>query len=142
MGESVLEVGCGRGYLAGLLSNNYRVTASDLMASSNLRSKYPQVQFVEANIQSLPFKKSQFDTVVCTHTLEHVQDIFTALIELRRVTKKRLIIVVPKQRPYRYTFNLHLHFFPYAWSVRSVFGHRPTSKLEDAGGDWFYIENN
>jgi hypothetical protein len=42
----------------------------------------------------------------------HVQDAHAALEELRCVAKRRLIVVLPKQRPYRYTFDLHLRFFP------------------------------
>ena len=140
VGSTVLEVGCGRGFLAGKLSKEYSVTACDIVVEKNLPEKYKKVKFIEANVQDLPFKKSEFDTVVCTHTLEHVQDVHQALEELRRVTKKRLILVVPNQRPYRYTFNLHLHFFPYKWSLLALLGARTDSVLEDLG-DWFYYEN-
>ena len=34
------------------------------------------------------------------------------MAELRRVTRRRLLIVVPCQRYYRYTIDYHLHFFP------------------------------
>jgi ubiquinone/menaquinone biosynthesis C-methylase UbiE len=139
-GSTVLEAGCGRGFLADKLSQKYSVTACDIVIEDGLSRKYQKVKFVEANIEDLPFKTGEFDTVVCTHTLEHVRNIQKALQELRRVAKKRLIIVVPKQRPYRYTFNLHLHFFPYRWSLFAILGHRSNSRLEDLG-DWFYYEN-
>lgn len=42
----------------------------------------------------------------------------TALAELRRVAKRRLIIVVPKQRNYKYTFELHINFFPYLFDLK------------------------
>src|SRR3546814_1539315 len=35
---------------------------------------------------------------------------------LRRVARRRVIIVVPQEREYRFTFNPHLHFFPYPHS--------------------------
>lgn len=35
----------------------------------------------------LPFKDSCFDVVVCIHVLEHVDDDFSALSEIRRITK-------------------------------------------------------
>ncbi len=31
----------------------------------------------------------------------------------------RLIIIVPREREYKYTFNPHSHFFPYAHSFYS-----------------------
>lgn len=107
------------------------------------RSKYPKVDFVQANIQSLPFDDAAFDTVVCTHTLEHVQDIAGAVSELRRVAARQLILVVPRQRPYKYTFDLHIHFFPYEWDVRKhLMGHADfsTQEISCLGGDWYCCE--
>ena len=112
-GKTVLEVGCGRGHMVNVLHQACEVTASDIRITDTLVTKYPEIRFQQANIQSLPFADGEFDTVVFTHTLEHVQDIVGAIAELKRVTGQRLVVVVPKQRPYRYTFDLHLHFFGY-----------------------------
>ena len=141
-GETVLEVGCGKGYLAKKLSKKYKVTASDIVIDQDLVNENPTIQFKNANIENLPFSEKEFDTVVCTHTLEHVQNIFIAIKNLKRVTKKRLIVVVPKQRPYKYTFDLHLHFFPYKLSLLTIMktnGNIGSCKV--VGGDLFYIED-
>ena len=71
--------------------------------------------FVETPAEKLPFADGAFDTVVSTHMLEHVRDLHRVLAELRRVTKRRLIIVVPCERPHLYTPSLHIHFFPYRY---------------------------
>ena len=139
VGESVLEVGCGRGYLAGILSQRWSVCAVDIVIPADLPTRKPNVRFEQGSIEHLPFGDREFDTVVCTHTLEHVQHLDRAIAELRRVAAQRLIVVVPRQRPYRYTFNLHLHFFPYRWALESWFGHRDGAVLRDLG-DWFYVE--
>jgi ubiquinone/menaquinone biosynthesis C-methylase UbiE len=141
IGNKVLDVGCGTGYLAGLLSQRHTVTACDIAIGSSLPRKYPSVTFVRGNAERLPFANNAFDTVVCTHTLEHVRDLPRALTELRRVARKRLIVVVPKQRPYKYTFDLHLHFFPAAHALHAAFGVRPRQLLQSLGGDWFYTED-
>jgi len=109
---NIVEVGCGRGYLSNILSKFGRLIATDMVVSNKIKQQYQNITFQEANIESLPFKDNYFDNVVCTHTLEHVLDINKAISELRRVCKRRLIIVVPQQRPYKYTFDLHLHFSP------------------------------
>ena len=64
-----------------------------------------------ANVENLPFHDNSFDTSICLHTLEHVRNLNLAITELKRVTKKRIIIIVPKQRYSRYTADYHLNFF-------------------------------
>jgi ubiquinone/menaquinone biosynthesis C-methylase UbiE len=139
VGKSVLEVGCGRGYLAAKLADLKLTTACDIYIPSDLARRYPDVRFEEANIEKLPYKDNEFDTVVTTHTLEHVKYLPAAITELRRVAKKRLIIVVPRQRPYTYNFSLHLNFFSHRWSFPALLGYRP-HHLEYLG-DWLYIED-
>ncbi len=139
-GETVLEVGCGKGLLTKALSKKYKVTACDIVLDNALL-KEKDIKLVEAKAEALPFADSSFDTVVCTHTLEHVLDFNLAISELRRVTRRRLIIVVPKQRPYKYTFDVHLHFFPYPESLGIAMGNNPDSKCEEVDGDLFYVEN-
>lgn len=142
VGSRVLDVACGRGHLSKLLSSSHTVTGADIIIDPNLREIAPGIKFVETNLESLPFPDSSFDTVVCAHTLEHVQCPDDAIAELRRVTEKRLIVILPRQRPYRYTFDLHMHFFPYAHDVLSFMsasGHG--GQCRDEGGDWFYVED-
>lgn len=138
-GRRVLEVGCGRGWLAArLVGVASEVTASDIVLGEATRS-IAGVAFEEASVEALPYADDSFDVVVCTHTLEHVQDLPRALSELRRVAREHVVVVVPRERPYRYGFNLHLHFFPYPWSWQAVAGAVPGATLRDLE-DWYYVE--
>ena len=89
------------------------------------------------SIEQLPFGDRAFDTVVCVHTLEHVPDLWRAARELRRVAR-RLIVVVPRQRYYRYTVDYHLHFFPNAGPLEHLLG--GTARLVD--GDWVLVSDS
>lgn len=142
-GPRVLEVGCGRGHLAGILGRRHEVTACDIAIDADARARHAHVRFVEGNVQRLPFADRSFDTVVCTHTLEHVQRLDVAVRELRRVAARRLIVVVPRQRPQRYTFDLHLHFFPLPHMLLERFpadASVANRRIDCVGGDWFYEE--
>lgn len=141
MGKSILDVGCGRAHVAHLCDQKYAVTATDIHIDPQLPGRYPRIRFVQANAEHLPFRDRNFDTVICTHTLEHVQNIQATIQELRRVATKRLIIVVPRQRPYRYTFDLHLHFFPYPFTLMMLMGPGHKSRCESVGGDLLYVED-
>lgn len=140
-GKTILDVGCGKGYLAKILSKKYKVTACDVNIDSQLVSANPKVKFIEANIENLPFSDKQFDIVTCTHAIEHIRDLSAAIKELRRVAKKRLIIVTPMQRPYKYTFDLHLHFFPYPHSLLALMGKQKRNFCRELDGDLFYYED-
>ncbi len=106
-----------------------RHTGTDI-ASNPASEKFKSVQ---ANLYSLPFEANSFDTVLCTHALEHVRNPREALRELLRVTGRRLIIVVPKQRPYLYTPDLHVHFLPYMYSFKAFIGIKDAEYLEIKG---------
>jgi len=141
-GDSVLEVGCGKGFLAGRMAASRHVTAVDIIIPPEERAAHPDVTFTEAKAESLPFGDRSFDTVVCAHTLEHVLDLPQAIRELRRVARRRIVVVVPKQRPYRFTFDLHLHFFPYVHSLLEAF--RPIGSnavCREIAGDLLYSED-
>ncbi|TNE89941.1 MAG: class I SAM-dependent methyltransferase [Deltaproteobacteria bacterium] len=143
VGQRVLEVGCGRGVLAQRLARDFDVTASDIVLSQEMK-QVDGVRFVEAPAHAQPFEDGAFDTVVCTHVLEHVRDVEASMAELRRLARKRLIVVVPRERPARFAFNLHLTFFPYAYSVLQTLAPNqdPSAiRLDLEGGDWFYVED-
>lgn len=116
-GGKCLDVGCGRGYLSKLLSEKgYHVVGVDIEVPTNY-SKTDGYRFVQGSIEDLPFPNESFETVIVAHVLEHVRNIDRALSELLRVTKKRLLIVLPRQREYRYVADLHVRYFPYEYNV-------------------------
>ena len=118
--DSILEIGCGRGRTIKIISEKYplkNVTGLDIVINSKLKKEAKSIVFKEGSAEELPFKDNSFDTVICTHVLEHLVDYHKAIKEIRRVAKRKFIIIVPKQRPYKYTFDLHINFFPYDYSL-------------------------
>ena len=138
-GESVLDVGCGKGYLMGKIASEkgIRVVGVDIAASEQQETS-SHITFVRHNVQTLPFEDRSFDTVLCTHTIEHLPAPLQTVREIRRVAARKIIIVVPRQREYRYTFDLHIHFFPYIFSLQKIM--RNERALCDVIGNDIYYE--
>jgi len=144
-GGTVLDVGCGTGFLLDWLKQrrpDLALTGTDFIIEEGTRSRHPDIRFVEGHVERLPFEDASVDTVICTHVLEHILEFRTALAELRRVAKKRLIVVVPQEREYKFTFNPHLHFFPYPHSFLRYLTPIPDAHaIQSIGRDIYYRED-
>ncbi len=135
---SIVDIGCGSGYvLRQIYKNGYKNILGVDLVPKTINNDFK----IEAgNIENLPFPDSFFDTVICNHTLEHVLDLPKAINELKRIAKKKLIITVPCQRYYRYTFDLHIHFFSQI-SYLLKYINLPDSQIEyhNIRGDWSVV---
>jgi SAM-dependent methyltransferase len=143
-GGSVCDVGCGTGVLLSRIKKARpeltRMTGVDFVV--NDAAALPGIDYVAAKIEALPFEDGAFDTVICTHVIEHVLEYRQAIAELRRIAGKRLIIIVPREREYRYSFNPHFNFFPYMHSfLRAVHPVPPLHECADIGRDIYYCED-
>jgi 2-polyprenyl-3-methyl-5-hydroxy-6-metoxy-1,4-benzoquinol methylase len=141
-GPNVLEVGCGNGELAlEMARRGFRICACDMsvfslaLVEQRTAKMGLWVKFIASDIGRLPWKDKSFDSVVTSHTLEHVGDLASAMREIRRVAKHRIAIVVPCQKYKRYTIDYHLHFFPTEAQLRHQLGltHAHVYKID---GDW------
>lgn len=92
-GMKVLDVGCRDMVLKDYLPNYISYTAADLNAKKGIIK-------IDLNKHKLPFKDKTFDYVFCLEVLEHIHSPFKVLSELKRVSKKYVIISVPN--PYHY----------------------------------------
>ena len=144
---TVCDVGCGTGYLlAELVRRTARpateFTGVDFQLEPDIGERVPGAAFREADIEALPFATHEFQTVICTHVLEHVLDIGRTIAQLRRVSARRLLVIVPLEREYRFTFNPHVHFFPYPHSfLRHILPVPANARCEVIGRDLLYIED-
>jgi SAM-dependent methyltransferase len=142
---TVCDVGCGTGFLLGQLAARttppHQLTGVDFQLEPGIESRHAGIRFLEADIEALPFSDGEFDTVICTHVLEHVLNIDRTMAELRRIAMRRLLIIVPLEREYRFTFNPHVHFFPYPHSfLRHITPVPDSAHTEVIGRDLLYME--
>lgn len=144
IGKRICDVGCGTGYLLRTLTQDHRADFERIVGVDIVlpESSDPGIEYVSAPVERLPFPNKYFDTVICTHVLEHILDFRAALAELRRIAEHRIIVVVPREREYRYTFNPHFHFFPYVHSfLRFMIPLPERFDCKDVGRDIYYVED-
>ena len=114
--RSVVDVGSGQGFLArellGVLDADARLYLCEPYQDAPAEGRDRRAREVRALAWQLPFRDRSIDVLVSTHTLEHVPRLLSSFREFSRVAR-RLLIVVPLQRWSRYSWDLHLHFFPY-----------------------------
>jgi SAM-dependent methyltransferase len=144
--EDVLEgtlcdVGCGTGHLLGELQRRRNLTGIGIDLNIDTTGSNHDLPLIESSIEKLPFPDNIFDTVICTHTLEHVLDAGAAGRELKRIARRRLIVVVPAERPYRWSLNAHLHFFAYPYQLALTLQPHGRFTCERVGHALYYRED-
>jgi len=85
---SVLDVGCDRAVLRGLLGGRVTYTGIDIGGT-------PDITVDLETVARLPFDDHVFGTTVCSDVLEHLDSIHRIFDELVRVTRDYLIISLP-----------------------------------------------
>ncbi len=104
--RDVLEAGCGEGYGADLLAGvARRVVAVDYdeAAVIHVRSRYPRVEVMQANLAELPLDDASVDVVVNFQVIEHLWDQGQFVRECLRVLRPSGLLMM--STPNRITFS-------------------------------------
>lgn len=120
-----LDAACGTGRYAYYLNSlKHDVTGIDLSPAMLLkaRERNKDVNFIQGNLNALPFKSSSFDLVVCTLALTHFIKIHNPLSELSRVVCVGGRIIISDIHPLLTTLGGQAEFY-------------------DKNGKWAYITN-
>ncbi len=128
---SVLEVGCGSGSVAVRLAQaGFAVTGLDVSrealqrAHTLARNAGASVAWKEGFAEKIPYPDKSFDYISCCHTLEHVRDLGAVVAEFKRVARKKIIVLTPKQKFRLYAENYHTQFFDRTEKLTDAFGLR------------------
>ncbi len=128
-GGSVLDVGAGIGTLAiSLARKGFAVTGLDVSdealrrAAKRSAQEGVSIDWRQGFAEKIPFPDKAFDYVTCCHTLEHVKDLAHATAELKRVARKKVVILTPKQKYRLYAENYHTQFFERPEQLIDAFG--------------------
>ncbi|CAH1903875.1 Methyltransf_11 domain-containing protein [Candidatus Nitrotoga sp. HW29] len=115
---TVLDVACGEGYGAAMVAETaYKVVGVDLSAdviqhAKNNYGHHPNLQFVIASCERLPFSDASFDFAISFETIEHIETQKEFISELTRVLRPDgvLILSSPNKRLYSDAHDYHNEF--------------------------------
>lgn len=98
--SKVLDLGCGEGTRLNLvLTKKQQGTGVDISPTAIKlgRKRYPQINFIKADLEKIPLESGSFDLVYSAYVLEHLSDPEQVLQEAIRLTQKDgyLVLIAP-----------------------------------------------
>ncbi|MBI2611950.1 glycosyltransferase [Candidatus Gottesmanbacteria bacterium] len=98
--QKVLEIGCGTGDVLTFLkpSLGYGVDISEKMVRI-ARKKYPALHFLKQGIEDLNIRQ-KFDYIVLADLIDHLPDIFVALLSLRKACHNNTKVIISTINPF------------------------------------------
>jgi ubiquinone/menaquinone biosynthesis C-methylase UbiE len=100
----LLDVGCGNGFFSYYFNEVCKVVGVDFSEKMLAKNPIPQKLLMDA--AHLSFQDFAFDVVFCHALLHHVENIDAVLTEMRRVSRKYVVILEPnRNNPLMYLFS-------------------------------------
>lgn len=94
--DRIIDVGGGEGtYSCELIKMGYNPVCVDINEDYIKKSKERGVESYVMDSTSMQFDDNYFDVVILFEVLEHVKNFEKLLTELKRITKKKILITVP-----------------------------------------------
>jgi ubiquinone/menaquinone biosynthesis C-methylase UbiE len=135
-----LDIGCGQSPYRFLLNKQdtqyYGIDIGDAD-----KFDYNNQEITTFNGEDIPFKNDEFDGVICTEVLEHVENYQKLINEMHRVMKKNAtaIITIPWSARYHY---IPFDFFRYTpSSLKTMFKSFSSVEIKSRGNDIANIGN-
>lgn len=141
-GKKILDIGCGNGiYSRELGKMGFSCTGIEI-SDENLQTAEKYINALSNAAEKLDFADNSFDTVILLEVLEHLNDPFSALGEISRVTRKNLILSVPNLGPlpecvennvimHHFFETTHMNFFTKSMLERLLKGYFPYVRVTE-----------
>jgi SAM-dependent methyltransferase len=95
-GSRIIDVGCGRGVYGEVLrAKGYDWLGIEIKPEDCAVLTQKGLPFQQVDAHHLPFESDTFDAGLCIEVLEHIQDPWSFVAEIRRTLRQRFIVSVP-----------------------------------------------
>lgn len=145
---SGLDVGCGEGnfisYLTCQKSIGFLVAIElDNQKLRFAKRQYPDLTYLNADVNALNFKNNSFDYVIASEILEHLPDPMDAIREIHRVAKKDayFIVSVPYEPFFRWGNLIRGKYWKRGGRTPTHVNFWTRSEFKKFIGDFVEIEN-
>ena len=142
-GSRVVDLGCGSGVFTDVLQRRgYRCCGVDLSPKliELARDKFRDIEFVEGDVERLPFADASFDGVLLSGLVHHLPDPSRCAAEVFRILRlggKFVAFDPNRMNPFMYLYRDRSSPFYSSVGVtpneRPVLAHEVASMFEDAG---------
>lgn len=100
--KRILDVGCGEGFTLikikhAKIGEKFEGVDDSAEALDIGKKLNPKLNIKMGDIYKLPYEDNAFDLIICTEVLEHLGAPEKALLELKRVSSKYIILSVPNE---------------------------------------------
>jgi len=99
--RSVADVGCAEGYVLERLQRHPQMVCAgadvDLAALQRGRQEDPRPRLQQMSVYNIAYPSQSFEMVLCLEVLEHLNDPARALAELKRVSRRYVLLSVPHE---------------------------------------------
>jgi SAM-dependent methyltransferase len=131
-GDSILDVGCGTGYLSKYLKEMHAVEPIGVDVKDFREHPIP---FHSFDGTSIPFPERAFDHVLISYALHHAHDPGTLIQECRRVARRTVIVFedLPDHLFGRLMLFIHVSIFALSYPFRPAKGEQYRSALNRLG---------
>ncbi len=127
-GSTVLDVGCDTGYTATSIMKNAH--SLKFIGVDVQRGRPALIEKKLYDGRNLPFPDNSFDIVIALDVLHHTRDIAGLLSEMRRVSRK--YVIVKDHRKYGFFSNLGISLFDWlanvGYGIKCVFNYPTLDK--------------
>jgi SAM-dependent methyltransferase len=131
-GARILDAGCGSGRNMVELARHGTVTGVELSATSaRLARARDAGEVIEGSVMQMPFADGRFDLAASLDVIEHLQDDFAALAELRRVVAPGgYLLVTAPAYPWLWSGHDEINHHYRRYTRRSLLGVARRSRWE------------
>jgi 2-polyprenyl-3-methyl-5-hydroxy-6-metoxy-1,4-benzoquinol methylase len=96
----LLEVGCGTGYFLSVCKKNgWNITGMDVNEKARSKAETRTEQSIYPSLDTLEASGKQFDVITLWHVFEHLHDIASSFVQLKRLLKPAGLLIMALPNP-------------------------------------------